>query len=356
MKFGIFHSYRPCLLSVLLVAFVFLSAIAHAETQAEMFKKAQELHTAKSNESFDKSVLLAMRALLDLESAKLPSAVANAFQAYGQYRNSDKLDNLAIDDQVEQLKISSLGIKNIDAKASANVEGFKAGLSKIVDPSKERKGDTKFLYSPEATAISQEFEKKTGLKREDFYGVFHAFSQSDISPSDPEIVNKATARFNTFIEKIPNKKFKENVKKISKKIPLDYRTVAITKAVNSVVRVSESMVASFTGATSSDSKLTLQALNKTQAEIPNGGGATTDPAPATISEANEEFEKPVLAKGDHFVGVIAENLSQEKLKEIVDANLSTSGGAPMESAKIENAEEKSLFDRVSRKLRSIPMI
>ncbi|MGZ3732049.1 MAG: hypothetical protein ACXVCG_22700, partial [Bdellovibrionota bacterium] len=201
---------------------LFCSAPALAADSDSFNQKDSQVNNYNNNstgsdDSLRSGVPCAMQALMDLANSKLPSAVKNGYCAYGKYRNAENLDHLK--DQNAMLA---------NAMVSAGAEPvFKV----IRTDTTFRRLDPSFLRQGDASKISGEFERETGMKREDFLTQMANASEQKIKRSDPMMIDKALSRLEGFLQKIPNAEFRKNAEKNIALVPDTMRRGLVAQAV-----------------------------------------------------------------------------------------------------------------------------
>lgn len=209
----------PLFRAFALIAFL-LPALLRAEgtNQNTAYLDTDVKNRAASDTSMQHSTGYAMNALMDLGNLNIKSAVNNGMNAYGKYRNSETLD-----------KLGDINFNQANALSSVGGEGASAAPRKT--DTTFRRLDPSFLHKGEMNKVATEFEKKSGMKRETFLGQLSEISEKKIRRSDPQLVDKVLGRFESFIAKIPNKDFRDNLQKGVNMVPQSMRTGIISKAV-----------------------------------------------------------------------------------------------------------------------------
>ncbi|HEY8280594.1 MAG TPA: hypothetical protein VIH99_13270 [Bdellovibrionota bacterium] len=228
--------------------------------QADTQILSRQINDKGSDESLRASTTYAMQALMDLAGGHLPGAVKNGYSAYGKYRNSENLDNL----------------KDENAYLAASMASVGSGPTKeLVDTDTTfRRLDPAFLRQGEAAKVAAEFERQTGMKREDFLTQMAEVSEKKIKRSDPMMIDKALARFEGFLAKIPNQEFRKNAQKSINMVPDTIRRGMVGKAV-------QKLAGFFADAGSAASSMNL-ALDS---NLNNASGAESSRLPASAPAA-----------------------------------------------------------------------
>ena len=178
---------------------------------------SRQVNDRGSDESLKNSAMYAMQALMDLNATKLPAAMKNGYQAYGKYRNAENLDRLKDLNAVNVNSLASIGSEPIPLPTKTST------TFRRLDPS--------FLSQGEYAKVAAEFERQSGMKRGDFLTAMAEASEKKISRSDPQMIDKAFARLEHFIDKIPNKEFRGNLEKNLHVVPETMRRGIVAQAV-----------------------------------------------------------------------------------------------------------------------------
>lgn len=189
-------------------------------TQTNAQQLAQDLNRKGSDDSMESSTTSAMKALMHFANSEMPSAVSNGMTAYGKYRNSENLDKLGDQNILNEVKMASMG------------GGPVSGVSNARTGTSFRRLDPAFLRKGEAGKIADEFERQSGMKREDFLKELAAVSEKKISRRDPQLMDKVLSRFESFAAKIPNQEFRKKVEAGINRVPATVRNGLISKAIS----------------------------------------------------------------------------------------------------------------------------
>ncbi|MGZ3653654.1 MAG: hypothetical protein ACXWSC_21105, partial [Bdellovibrionota bacterium] len=87
-----------------------------------------------------------------------------------------------------------------------------------------------FLYRGETGEVASEFEKKSGMSREELFNQLAAAEASGLSWDDPNVADKMEARYQAFIAKIPNKEYRDNIEKMHSLFSLAKKTQVLEEA------------------------------------------------------------------------------------------------------------------------------
>lgn len=206
---------------MLCLATSFCTAHAAEYTQEGAQKTSEELNNLASNNSLRAASNSAMMALMNLSALNIPGAFSNGYRAYGQYINSEKLDNMEAKAITNKGGMASLGSTvATQAKNSASGAARATSFSRL-DPS--------YLYKGESAVVAEEFEKRSGMRREEFLRQLGDATDSDLTWGDPALMQKLDARFQRFTNAIPNKDFKKGLETAASMMPASARSEALSK-------------------------------------------------------------------------------------------------------------------------------
>ncbi len=179
---------------------------AFAITQAEALAEAAAVNRSGSDQSLQNSTTSAMRAMLELNNQNRPGAVKNGYQAFGEFRTSEDLDAVRMENRIRQIDLftNNVSIHTPVPSWAKNREVYTTTFARL---------DPKFLHKGEAGKVADEFERKSGMKREAFLKKLAQASESTISSDDPNLTEKVIGKFASFVDDIPNAEFRNNVKK-----------------------------------------------------------------------------------------------------------------------------------------------
>lgn len=317
-------------------------ANAHADmNQAEALAAAAAVNRSGSDESMQNSTTSAMKAMLELNNQNRPGAMKNGYKAFGEYRTSEDLDIVRMKNRIRQIDMFTNNV-SIHTKVPAwakSKEVFATTYSRL---------DPKFLHQGEAAKVAEEFERKSGMRREVFLKHMAKASESKISAKDPNLTEKVLSRFASFVDEIPNEEFRGNVKKQIESVSPGSQAGLIRDGVDHVFEIL--------------AKYGVNVAPK-MAALPERGTNETSRMPSSVAEASAAFtgvmetgrvarpEDPLLASKKNFV--------QEMASRDADfrglGNEKFSGdpiGSVMQTALDEQAET-SIFRQVSRRYRAV---
>lgn len=195
-----------------------LGARAAEFTQEGAQKTAEQLNRLGSDDSLQASSNSAMMALMNLSALNIPGAFSNGYRAYGQYINSEKLDNMEAKAISNKSGMGSIGSA---VAAQAQSGAVRATSFSRLDPS--------YMYKGETAAVAEEFEKRSGMRREEFLRQLGDATDSDLTWDDPSLMQKLEGRFQKFTNAIPNKDFKKGLETAASMMPAAARSEALGK-------------------------------------------------------------------------------------------------------------------------------
>ena len=225
-----------------------------------------------SDDSIDEATNNAMKAFMNLAALNIPGAISKGYQAYGNYLNSEKMDDLEARSKANRGSMNSIvnGLMNAGQGAGA---GMGSGASSGISGKVYSQMDTGFLYKGEIAETAAEFEKKSGMKREDFFKHMAAGLDSHPTWDDPNLMAKLEGHFNSFKNAIPNKEFKAGLQAAQDSVP----NFARNKIMGEISSFYADAMQGWNKATGSGASMLAG----------NGGGSAADAsrAPSSVSEA-----------------------------------------------------------------------
>lgn len=231
-----------CLLIALIAAPPSLAAeLAHdynyerQMTQQDAMGLGSNNYWNGSGDSKDEGVRNGMRAMGRLASLDIGGAIHYGYKGYGNYINSQKMDDLdarawkkkdtmlsVTDNMISSPKggqgrsmISGEVSQGADAvNKTANTGAGKSKHGERTAPSKKwRDMDRGFLFRGETAEVAAEFEKKTGMSREEFFEHVADAADAELSFDDPNLLTNLEARFERFKAGVRNPDFKSKLDK-----------------------------------------------------------------------------------------------------------------------------------------------
>jgi hypothetical protein len=330
---GIREQLRRAFAVTLAVVLQFSPALLQAEefTQAGAQNTAANLNNRGSDDSLEASSNSAMVAIMNLAALNIPGAFSNGYRAYGQYINSEKLDDLEAKNLRRKSSMTSIGAGLVGGTNSSSGTGGKNGGG--ITGTTFSRLDPSFLYKGEAAEIATEFEKRSGMKREEFLRHLGSATDSDITFQDPNLLQKVESRFEMFKAGIKNPDFKSGLEKAASMFNPSMRAEAIAK------------IQAFYDENRGDSGPTTTALAQNNGDsgasnplLPVATAETAGKA-NVMAEANTRAPASEAAMGKSlFIGISAQN-PQDTLKELLNSPSAN--------------EADSIFKKVSKKYRSL---
>lgn len=183
--------------------------------------QAASVNANGSDLSLQSSNTSAMRAILNLADMNIKGAVTNGYHAYGQYRNSENLDYASDMNKLNAISLSTVG---------SSAESSQLNSFKITQTSYGRL-NTNYLYQGEAAQVASEFEQRTGMSRESFQKYMAQAAETQISATDPQMLDKVMNRFQDFAAHIPNAQFRASIEKAINLVPNSARTGLLGQAI-----------------------------------------------------------------------------------------------------------------------------
>ncbi len=170
-------------------------------SQADAQKIAAQVNELGSDQSLRSSATTAMQALIKFGDRDITGAIGSAYQAYGKFKNSENLDRLRKQGLLTKAAMGSAGSSNLTESEAAFL-GSSTSFRRL-NPS--------FLSSGEDGKVAAEFEKKTGIPRNNFLSTLTSVAENKLYASDPALAEKIDSEFENFTAKIPNSEFRAKV-------------------------------------------------------------------------------------------------------------------------------------------------
>lgn len=213
-------------------------AAADAVTQAGSQQNAANVNHQGSDDDMDEATRNAMKAFMNLAALNIPGAISKGYEAYGNYINSEKLDDLEA--RTKKLKntmtsITASGALNGGSLANAGAIADRKA-SGVTGTANSRtlttlsRLDPSFLYKGETAAVAEEFEKRSGMKRDEFFRHLSAATDAQYTFDDPSLQSKLEQRFQAFKERIPNQEFRAGLERAESMVPNAIRTKMLGEA------------------------------------------------------------------------------------------------------------------------------
>jgi|GEM_PF-5555715 len=206
-----------------------------------------------SGDSKDEGVRNGMRAMGRLASLDIGGAIHYGYKGYGNYINSQRMDDL--DSRAWKKKDTMNSINNgfISGSKSGGAGAAGGDGYSAVGPEKEyakldssagksRNGDSEitskkwkdldkgFLYRGETADVAAEFEKKTGMSRDEFFNQVADAVDANLSFDDPNLMNNLEQRYQMFKAGVRNPDFKDKLEKVHSMFSLLKKTEMLQEA------------------------------------------------------------------------------------------------------------------------------
>jgi hypothetical protein len=197
MRFSLFQA-------ALAVAILGSASLVHALDQTTAQQEAKRLNSRASDDSLESSYGNGLRAVNQFYNLNVPGAISSGMKAYGQYRNSGKLD--ALKEKNQEL-----------AGAMGSGGGASAGKKTGEYVSPYSRLDPGFLREGETGEIAAKIERLSGVSRETLFQGAVALHERSKSISDPGFISWGIKTFRDVVAKAPNKEFRETLQKFGDK-------------------------------------------------------------------------------------------------------------------------------------------
>lgn len=333
--------FHPLKITILVTALLGAGTPAHASlNQADAMAAAAAINRRGSDQSLQNSTTSAMKAMLELNAQNQPGALKNGYKAFGEYRTSEDLDTVRMKNRIRQIDLftSNATVTTSVPEWAKKKEDFRTSYGRL---------DPKFLHEGEAGKVAEEFERKSGMKREVFLSKIAKASEHDLSPDDPRLAEKVMSRFVSFVDDIPNDEFRENVKKQVDSVSGVSRASLITDGAKRVFevlaayKVTLSPVTVATGETAAESaRLPSAAAMAAASPAPVVAIARSGRAEDPLSATKKSFFQEMAPRDADLRGLQQEGFAGDPLGSVMQAALDEQG-------------ESSIFRQVSRRYRAI---
>lgn len=325
-------------ISILLLGLLALRAgPALALTQEEALAEAAAVNRQGSDSSLQNSTTSAMRAMLELNNQNRPGAVKNGYQAFGEYRTSQDLDVVRMENRIRQIDLYTNNVK-IGAPPPRWVqsrENYTTTFARL---------DPKFLRQGEAGKVADEFERKSGMRRETFLKKLAQVSESTISSDDPNLARKVLGKFSAFVDEIPNPEFRENVRKQIEATSPSSQAKLIRDGAKHIwdvlasygVSVAPKVAALMPSASGEGERAPASAVTASSSAFPGAGPVAGRPESAVASTKHAFFQEMAPQDAD----LKSLNLANDPVGSAMQAALNEQG-------------EMTIFKQVSRRYRAV---
>jgi hypothetical protein len=204
-----------------LLAFACTPALGADQNQSQ--EDARRTHDNGSDDSLKGSYRNALHAVSNLYQLNIPGAITYGVKAYGQYRNSEKMDDLKERNQRNERRMSSAGEQYLQGSKGGTDASYVARTGPESESARpEAKGgspflriDPAFLRDGETAEIAEKVEKISGISREKMFQMATALHNNNLqrSMSDPDFVPAAKKAYRDFADRMPNEDFKGKLNK-----------------------------------------------------------------------------------------------------------------------------------------------
>lgn len=304
-------------------------------SQAGAQDTASKLNNRGSDDSMQAATNSAMVAVMNLAALNIPGAFSNGYRAYGQYINSEKLDDLERKNLQRKGSMASIG-QGMVGGSSGSAAGGNGKSGGGISGTTFSRLDPSFLYKGESAEIAAEFEKRSGMKREEFLRHLGSATDSDITFQDPNLLQKIEGRFEQFKAGIRNQDFRNGLDRAANMFSPSMRAEAIAK-------IQSFYNEQWQGGSPSAPVLAQDAGNfmgdpNTKA-APSNAGASSNPSPADKApQRSLASADPQSMEKSLFIGISPQD-SQAAINELFSQAAA--------------GDTDSIFQKVSKKYRRL---
>lgn len=300
------------------------------------------LNHVASDDDIEAATTSGMTAIMNLAALNIPGAIKFGYKGYGEYKNSRKLDKLEAHNQRLQVSMGSLGSPVLKGGTGYDGQGKidgKSGISGKPEGFARIKPD--FLYRGEAAKVAEEFEKKSGMKREEFLQHLAAAQTAKLNYNDPELLSKILARAEIFKSRIPNKEFREGLDRAMMLVPGESTRAALLDKARAFFLSdnNEPPPNSLADLTSGTANAPVAAAHKAAAPVP------AQEAQASVAITQVE-RKPAAALPAYKKGEVGLYIGMDQAADPAAINEFLQAGRL-------DSESESLFKRVSSRYRAL---
>jgi hypothetical protein len=318
---------------LLFFAVALLAPRAFAFDQVAAQEESRRVHDQGSNDSLHASYGNALHAVNNFFSGNIPGAISKGVKAYGQYRNSNQLDDLRDKNQRLAGSMGSVGTEPVPAPA--------AGRSYV---SPYARLDTKFLHEGPTAEIAAKLEKMSGMPRDEMFRMMVDVHTHSKSLADPDFVPWGIRTYKDLTAKMPDADFRARLESLGGLLEAGLRNGAVSGAVAQFRAIDR-------GAGPAMVADAASAKREPASEAPKAASAAPERAPVAVSRTDSPLEGPIgfTNRGSATTGVDGSKRGLDRLQfEPVDGELGSlfqRAGAPDDGT--------SLFHVVSVKLREV---
>ena len=292
-----------------------------------------------SGDSKDEGVRNGMRALNRLAALDIGGAIHYGYKGYGNYTNSQTMDDLDSATWKNKGSMDSLsgnllsgtsggsGITGGDTPTSmgpeqanahlpgdSNTSGTSNSGASSISSHTLSSMDRSFLYRGETGDVAAEFEKKSGMSREELFNQMAAAEASGLSWDDPNVMDKMESRYQAFIARIPNKEYRGNIEKMHSLFNLAKKTQFLEEAAAFYKKTRWGDGSAQKQAGNGDATGESSAISADQGGASGSGGR--EPA-SLLAAQNNTDEKPKLSKEQMGMYLGLEGTHGDDLKDLI---------------------------------------
>ncbi len=200
--------------------------------------------------------------------------------------------------------------------------------------------DRSFLYRGETAEVAAEFEKRSGMSREEFFHHLASVADSGLSWDDPQLMEKVEQHYQAFVGRIPNKDFRSSIEKAHSMFDLVKRAQIVEEAAAFYKK----------NRWGDDSAPQQYAENEKQENT----GATAPATAAASPVKSENADRSPSSLGTPVVATAKTEESTTKLsKEQMGGYLGLGGGGDELSELMTSDDADSIFRLVSKRYRKL---
>jgi hypothetical protein len=247
------------------------------------------------------------------------------------------MDDLEAKAKSNKNTLLSIGNSSVTGTGSAGVKSGSGEASTVTSFSRLK---SDFLYKGEAAAVADEFEKRTGMKRDEFLMHLGSATDARLNFDDPQLMSKLEQRFQAFKARVTNKEFRAGLDKAESFFPQPVREKLLGEIQSFYVN---SWKNDKPGGTALASAAAIPPSNESVAD---NAPSTTAAPDADNTKETPKFRtlasesKPTPASGEKLGLFIGLNNNSDALKDL------------FQSAGID-ADEDSIFKIVSLRYRKL---
>ncbi len=298
-----------------------------------------------SGDSKDEGVRNGMRAMGRLASLDIGGAIHYGYKGYGNYINSQKMDDLDArawkkKDTMNSITngmiggasgggsstnggeaYSAVGPEREAAKLPSGANGKSTNGESAITGKKWKDMDKGFLYRGETGEVAAEFEKKTGMSRDEFFNHVANAADSNLSFDDPNLMNNLEQRFQAFKAGVRNQDFKDKLDKVHSMFSFMKKTEMLQEAASfyyaqrGPLNPPDQMLAG--GAAKGDASTISASGNGGTSSAMGERALASDSAPLLAAQSNFDPSEAKLRKDQMGLYLGLENSHGDELKDIM---------------------------------------